>query len=172
MFYHPQSNVVHDMGNHDHNTILHMADKFTFGNLVMSISRTVDFGQQRSRVNYTRDLYIALRLQLGVSKGDYCTFHFFPIFAPTTLKFTGQHRINMVPTRWSLVLHCKGFDDSYLTNVSLTWNLTFRRCPLDSPDLSACNFFLCDYLKSKVSNSRRAESCHSQRNCNCQEKCY
>ena len=59
----------------------------------------------------------------------------------------------MVPTRWSHSPHGKGFDDSCSTDVSSTRSLAFRRCPLApprSPDLSACDFFLWGYLKSKV----------------------
>ena len=58
----------------------------------------------------------------------------------------------MVPTRWSHSPHGKGFSDSCSTNVSATRSLAFRRCPLAprSPDLSACDFFLWGYLKSKV----------------------
>jgi len=57
----------------------------------------------------------------------------------------------VVPTRWSRSPHGKGFDDRCLTNVSATRSLAFRRCPLArSPDLSACDFFLWGYLKSKV----------------------
>jgi len=59
----------------------------------------------------------------------------------------------VVPTRRSHSPHGKSFDDSCLTNVSATRSLAFRQCPLApprSPDLSACDFFLWGYLKSKA----------------------
>ena len=58
----------------------------------------------------------------------------------------------MVPTRWSHSPHGKGFDDGCSTDVSATRSLAFRHVPWPprSPDLSACDFFLWGYLKSKV----------------------
>jgi len=58
----------------------------------------------------------------------------------------------VVPTRWSHSPHGKGFDDGCSTNVSATRSLAFRRCPLAPTltTLSACDFFLWGYLKSKV----------------------
>jgi len=86
----------------------------------------------------------------------------------------GQNGRNVVPTRWSHSPHGKGFDDSCLTNVSATRSLAFWRCPL-APMLTRfiCLRFLSlgsPQIKSlhlKTSYSRRSESFHSQRNCNC-----
>jgi len=70
--------------------------------------------------------------------------------------------------------HGKGFDDSCWTNVSATCSLAFRRCPL-APKLTRfiCLLFLSlglpqiKSLRSKTLYSRRSESFHSRRNCNC-----
>ena len=76
--------------------------------------------------------------------------------------------------RWSHSRNGKGFDDSCSTNVSATRSLAFRRCPL-APTLTRliCLRFLSlglpqiKSLRSKTSSSRRNESFHSRRNCNC-----
>jgi len=75
--------------------------------------------------------------------------------------------------------HGKGFDDSFLTNVSATRSLAFWRCPL-APTLTRfiCLRFLSlglpqiKSLHSKTSYSRRSESFHSRKKLQlCHKKC-
>ena len=162
--------------------------------MVMSTSKTVHFGLQRTRESYTWDLSMLLRFQFGAAfrKWGWLVLTFFEEGAIVTV--TSGHyvemlrnflrpqlrslRVNMEEmwflTRWSHSPHGKGFDDSCSTYVSATRSLAFRRCPL-APTLTRfiCLRFLSlglpqiKSLRWKTSYSRRSESFHSRRNVNC-----
>ena len=60
--------------------------------------------------------------------------------------------ISIVSARWSNSPHSKGINECSAENISTTRHFPWRRCswPAHSPDLSACDYFLWGYLKSRV----------------------
>jgi hypothetical protein len=134
--------------------------------------KTVDFGLQRTRESYTRDLSILLRFQFGAAfrKWGSLVLTFFEEGATVTV--TSERYVEMLrnflhPQLRSLRVNMEEMwfqQDEATAHTARALMTAVRQMspqhvvslfgdvpwPPRSPDLSACNFFLWSYLKSKV----------------------
>ena len=138
----------------------------------MSIKKTVDFGLQRTRENYTRDLSLTAKFSVwcGISKVGIVDPYFFEEGATVTVtseRYVETLRNFLRPQLRILRVNMEEmwFQQDGATAHTARASMTLVRPmfpqhvvsrfgdvprPPRSLDLSACDFFLWGYLKSKV----------------------